>query len=564
MILCKTSLYSIGSLVLVAALIGCAPVRRPEFRQFFLPPSANPPHENEAPPEPPALGTTVDLDNVPHEIPSLAPPRVSRGAYLAQEAESHYQAGRRRYQEGDFEGARREFDAAVDILLSAPNGASSSPDLDRKLDELVTGIHRFDLTGLGSGEADEPAFEKPPLEDLPQLTFPIDPRMKNRVLEEVRATVSQLPLDAPDPVLSYIRYFSTERGRRILIYGLRRAGRYRPLIQRVLDEEGLPQELIFLAQAESGFLPRAVSRKRATGMWQFVQFRGREYGLNQSPYSDDRLDPEKATRAAARHLRDLYQHFGDWYLAIAGYNCGPVTVDRAIERTGYADFWELKRRNVLPKETSNYVPIILAMTIMVKNAAEYGLENIDPDPALTYDTIEVTAPTNLLLLADLLDCPVSQLRELNPALLKNVAPSGWLLHVPKSGAGSLKAALETVPADKRANWRAHRAVSGEDMAAIAARYRVTVASLAAANQEMDGAPTAGDLVLIPARLAQEQAAPARRTVRTTAARRATTPRTTTTAARARKAPGTARRKTSAHKGGVEYAQSHHKSGTIKR
>jgi membrane-bound lytic murein transglycosylase D len=568
MILSKTSLSSIGSVVLVAALAGCAPVRRPEFRQFFLPPSANTLKENAAP-EPPVLETTVDLDSIPHEIPSLAPPRVGRGAFLAQEAESHYQAGRRQYQEGDLEGARREFDAAVDTLLGAPNGASSTPDLDRKLDELVTAIHRFDLAGLGSGETDEPAFEKPPLEDLPPLTFPVDPRMKNRVLEEVRATVSQLPLDAPDPVLSYIRYFSTERGRRILIYGLRRAGKYRPLIQRVLDEEGVPQELIFLAQAESGFLPRAVSRKRATGMWQFVQFRGREYGLNQSTYSDDRLDPEKATRAAARHLRDLYQHFGDWYLALAGYNCGPVAVDRAIERTGYADFWELKRRNVLPKETSNYVPIILAMTIMVKNAAEYGLENIDPDPPLAYDTIEVTAPTNLMLLADLTDCPVSQLRELNPALLKNVAPAGWLLHVPRGAAGSLKAAIETVPADRRANWRAHRAVSGEDMAAIAARYKVSTASLAAANQEIDGSPAAGDLVLIPVRLAQEQAAPARRTARTATARRGTsrTTRTTATAtaARVRKAPGPAAlRKTPAHKGGVEYAQSRHRSAPVKR
>jgi membrane-bound lytic murein transglycosylase D len=522
----------------------------------------------EAPPEPPVLETTLDLDRIPHEIPSLTAPRVSRGAYLAQEADAHFQAGRRRYQEGDLEGARREFDVAVDTLLNAPNGASSAPDLDRKLDELVSEIHRFDLAGLGSGQTDEPEFEKPPLEDLPPLTFPVDPRMKNRVQEELRATVSQLPLDAPDPVLSYIRYFSTERGRRILTYGLRRAGRYRPLIQRVLDEEGVPQELIFLAQAESGFLPRAVSRMAAVGMWQFVRFRGREYGLNQTPYSDDRLDPEKATRAAARHLRDLYQHFGDWYLALAGYNCGPVAVDRAIERTGYADFWELKRRNALPKETSNYVPIILAMTIMVKNAAEYGLDNIDPDPALQYDTIEVTAPTNLMLLADLSDCPVSQLRELNPALLKNVAPSGWLLHVPKSAVGSLKAALETVPAEKRADWRAHRAAPGDDMAGIAARYRVSGAALAAANHEMEGAPAPGDLVLIPARQAQEQASPARKSTRTARARhtalRAQTARRKAPAAHTHTAAAAARRPGSAHRGGVEYAQSRTKSKIVKR
>ncbi len=160
------------------------------------------------------------------------------------------------------------------------------------------------------------------------------------------------------------------------------------MIQRILDEEGVPQELIHLAQAESGFIPRAVSRKAAGGMWQFVKLRGKQYGLMQTAYTDDRMDPEKATRAAARHLHDLYNEFGDWYLAIAAYNCGPGVVEKAVERTGYADFWELRNRGVLPAETTNYVPIILAMTIMEKNAAEYGLEGSAMDPPLEYDTVE--------------------------------------------------------------------------------------------------------------------------------------------------------------------------------
>ena len=160
------------------------------------------------------------------------------------------------------------------------------------------------------------------------------------------------------------------------------------MIQRILDEEGVPQELIHLAQAESGFIPRAMSSKAAGGMWQFVKFRGQEYGLTQTKYTDERMDPEKATRAAARHLHDLYNQFGDWYLAIAAYNCGPGAVQRAVERTGYADFWELRRRAVLPAETTNYVPIILAMTIMEKNAAEYGLTGIQFDPPIEYDTVD--------------------------------------------------------------------------------------------------------------------------------------------------------------------------------
>ena len=151
-------------------------------------------------------------------------------------------------------------------------------------------------------------------------------------------------------------------------------------------------------------MPRAVSRMAAGGMWQFVKFRGNEYGLMQTPYTDDRMDPEKATRAAAHHLHDLYNEFGDWYLAIAAYNCGPGR-EKAVERTGYADFWELRSRGVLPAETTNYVPIILAMTIMEKNAAEYGLEGIQLDPPLEYDTVETTAQTSLALVADITDTP---------------------------------------------------------------------------------------------------------------------------------------------------------------
>jgi membrane-bound lytic murein transglycosylase D len=441
---------------------------------------------------------------------------------LAREADWHFQSGRRFYQEGDEKSARKEFDRAIDVLLNAPDNPAFRTVLDRKLDDLVETIHRLDLAGLGAADLDEPSFEKPPLEDIPQLTFPVDPKLKNKVLEEARAAASQLPLQVNDPILSYIKYFSTDRGRRILLSGLRRAGRYRPMIQRIFDEEGVPQELIFLAQAESGFLPRAVSRMKATGMWQFMQLRGREYGLVQTPHSDDRLDPEKATRAAARHLRDLYQRYGDWYLAIAAYNCGPGTIDKGVERTGYADFWELRRRNVLPKETANYLPIILAMTIMAKNPQEYGLEEVDPDPALTFDQVEITAPTNLLLLADLAECPVSEIRELNPALLKNIAPARWQLRVPKGAAALVRPMLATIPEEKRNAWRAHRVGDSDSLASIARRYRVTESSIVAVNDAAEEIQP-GDLLVIPAAPEREpKRAPAKHSVRKQSAARKTT------------------------------------------
>jgi membrane-bound lytic murein transglycosylase D len=299
---------------------------------------------------------------------------------------------------------------------------------------------------------------------------------------------------------------------------MRRAGRYNDMIRRILDEEGVPQELIFLAQAESGFMPRALSYKAAVGMWQFVKWRGNEYGLMQTAYTDDRLDPEKATRAGAKHLRDLYHQFGDWYLAMAAYNCGPGCVSRAVQRTGYADFWQLRSRNVLPKETANYVPLIVAMTIVVKNAKEYGIEDVQPEPAVQYDTIEMVANTDLTLVSDLLDTPLTGLRDLNPSLLKTMAPSGYALRIPKGSSQLLMAGLSKIPADKRASWRAHRVQEGETLASIAKRYRALPDSIASVNRANVSDLQAGDLVVIPAAYVAPKAAPAAKSARTTTKR----------------------------------------------
>jgi len=210
------------------------------------------------------------------------------------------------------------------------------------------------------------------------------------------------------------------------------------------------------------------------------------------------MDPEKATRAAAHHLHDLYNEFGDWYLAIAAYNCGPGVVERAVERTGYADFWELRNRGELPIETTNYVPIILAMTIMEKNAAEYGLTGFSMNPPTEYDTIEMTAPTSLTLIADLTQAPVSELLELNPAVLKNIAPEGYALHVPKGSGNELMATLQMVPAEHRTAWRIHRVASGETLAWIGKEYGMTTTVLIAANKLDKGEAVEGDRLIIPA------------------------------------------------------------------
>lgn len=496
----RRCIYFLGA-SLSLGIVGCGYNQQSRFQMSFLPSAPHPSAMATEIAPPPSLQPSSYFHETPALLIHVQKPAgaPSKADILVHRADLAFQRGKKLYQSKQVDEARREFDNSIDLMLEASAlKPADRQSFDARLDEMVDAIHRYDLAGLGAGaDVEEAGFEKAPLEDILQMTFPVDPRLKDKVKEQVQATASQLPLSVNDAVLGYINYFSG-RGRRTLIAGLAREGRYQSMIQRILQEEGIPPELIHLAQAESGFLPRAVSRKAATGMWQFVAWRGRQYGLMQSRYSDDRLDPEKATRASAKHLHDLYNMFGDWYLAIAAYNCGPGVVQKAVERTGFADFWELRSRHVLPLETTNYVPIILAMTIMSKNAGEYGLEGVTPEPPLEYDTVEVSSPTNMALVADLTDAPTSELRELNPALLRSVAPAGYALHVPKGSASSLMALLQLVPAEHRSSWRMHKVAGGETLASIGRRYGMAAGSIAAANGLKSASPAAGEMLVIPA------------------------------------------------------------------
>jgi membrane-bound lytic murein transglycosylase D len=460
------------------------------------------------------------------------------------EADRHFQYGKFFIQEGKTEQARQEFDLAIETLIDLPAGVPGRDAVDRKAEELARSIHRYDLESLGAGVSpEEPIYPTSPLAEILDLTFPIDPRLKGRTLAEVQAAQSQLPLVVNDAVLSYINYFTSPRGQRTLLNGLKRSGRYRDMIVRIFAEEGVPQEMIHLAQAESGFMPRALSPKAAAGMWQFIRKTGQDYGLQQGAQHDDRLDPEKATRAAARHLRDLYRLSGDWYLAMAAYNCGPYCVERAVQRTGYADFWELHRRNAIPRETRNYVPAILAMAIVSRNLEAYGLQALDPEAPLEYDTIHVAASTNLGLIADAADVPVTDIRELNPALIRSVAPANYDVRVPAGRSRTVMAAIEAVPEDKRAAWRLHRVSSSDTLASISRQYSTNANSILAANQvdsSFFDSVEDGEVLLIPATAPPAPAAkraPARRTT----TRRAPARSTAAPKAAARPKPAAARK-----------------------
>ena len=434
----------------------------------------------------------------PQEPPKVAAQPDPIDALVAQ-AEEQYQAGQANYAAGHLEAAKVNFDRAFDILTEAPGGAGSDERLQKEFDKIVDGVNSLELVALKQGDGfTEQKSEPAPIDETNQITFPVDPNLKAKAAEEIRQIHSDLPLTMNDAVAGYINYFST-RGRGVLERALTRSGLYSDMIRRVLKEEGVPQDLIYLAEAESGFHPVALSHVGARGLWQFMSSRAKGYGLQRNWWVDERQDPEKSTRAAARHLKDLYKEFGDWYLAMAAYNSGPLTVMQAVQRTGYADFWQLYRRNVLPAETRNYVPIIIAVAIMAKNPAQYGLDQIVPDKPIPADTVRIDYPVDLRLVAECVDTSVATLQELNPSLLRMTTPreGSFALNLPAGTTEKFQKAIAAIPRDKRVWWRYHTVAQGETLAGVARSYHTTARAIAEANSLEDKELASGTKLIIP-------------------------------------------------------------------
>src|SRR5215472_5381238 len=280
---------------------------------------------------------------------SISTPSDPVDALIAR-AEKLYQQGQKEYEDGHLEAARQSFDQAFNMLLSSNLDVRDNPKLEKEFDKIVDGVRDLEQVALREGDGfSEQRSEPAPIDEANDITFPVDPTIRAKAEAEIKTTKSDLPLMMTDQVAMFINYFSSTKGRYTLEHGLTRAGRYRDMISQTLQEVGVPQDLIYLAMAESGFQPLAVSRAGARGMWQFMAGRGSMYGLERNWWIDDRQDPVKSTRAAAEHLKDLYREFGDWYLAMAAYNTGPGNIQREVEPTGYADFWELYKRGVLPQ-----------------------------------------------------------------------------------------------------------------------------------------------------------------------------------------------------------------------
>jgi membrane-bound lytic murein transglycosylase D len=417
-----------------------------------------------------------------------AAPRLTakqqRVRQLIVQVEAAYAAGDADYQKGMLAEAKVQFDRAVDLMLASGLDIKADPQLEDEFNKIVDQVNGLEMEALKQGNGFVPKEEITPAEAASDLTFAEDPNLVAKATAELATTKSDLPLVVNNYVATFINFFAyTQKGHNTLQHSFERSGRYKAMIQRVLAEEGVPQDLIYLAVAESGFQPKAIDRRsRAGGMWQFMP--GPYYGLTRNAYVDERFDPEKSTRAYARYMKFLHDELGDWYLAMAAYDHGAGNMQHAVQRTGYADFWELYKRNELPRETENYVPEILAAIIIANHPHQYGFDDLTLDPPVLTDTATIDYSIDLRLVSDLVGAPVDEIEALNPSLLRMVTPpeASFDLHLPAGTATLFGQRVALVPEARRNSWRFHAVVAGDTLASVAQEYRVPLAELAAANQ----------------------------------------------------------------------------------
>jgi membrane-bound lytic murein transglycosylase D len=413
--------------------------------------------------------------------PSADQQRVKQ---IIQRVEGAYANGEADYRRGKLPEAKAEFDRAVDLMLASGIDIRSDQQLSDEFDRIVDQVNGLEMEALKQGNGFAPQVEPTPADVASDVTFAVDPNLVAKATADLATTKSDLPLVMNDYVAAFINFFAnTQKGHNTLLHSFQRSGRYRAMIQRVMAEEGVPQDLIYLAVAESAFQPRAINRgSRAGGIWQFMPTG--EYGLARNSYVDERFDPEKSTRAYARYMKFLYNQLGDWYLAMAAYDWGAGNVQRAVEKTGYADFWELYKRHNLPGETQNYVPEILAAIIIANNPTQYGFDDVTLDPPVLTDNVTVNYSIDLRLVSDLVGAPVDEIEGLNPSLLRMETPPdvSYDLHLPAGTATLFDERVAQIPEAKRSAWRYHTLAAGDTLASVAHEYHVEPAALATANQ----------------------------------------------------------------------------------
>jgi membrane-bound lytic murein transglycosylase D len=417
----------------------------------------------------------------------------------------HFESGQRELAEGHLEMAKAEFNRSLEVLLESRYGGRTEPRIREHFDRLVERISAYEITALAQGDGfTEKKYESATIDDLLTIsTFEQPPATKETqeaVSADLQETLHDIDIPEHAKVLQYVQLFSG-RLKGYLEDGLSRGAQYLPMIQEVFRAEGLPLDLAYVPLIESAFKSSAVSRAKAKGIWQFMQGTGLENGLEHDWYIDERSDPEKATHAAAKYLGTLYKMFGDWHLALASYNGGPGRVQRAMKRSRRDDFWALTASSrYLPRETRDYVPLILAAIVIARNPAQYGLNVVAPEIPRS-ERIAVYSAIDLRRVAEWAEVPVEVIQELNPELRRWTTPvraTDYELKVPEGTGTRILAALATAEPEELASFSHYTVKKGETISTIAKKLKVSRTDLAEANYLTTKAKLgAGQQLIIP-------------------------------------------------------------------
>jgi len=403
-------------------------------------------------------------------------------------SDQHFEEGRKELALGHLERAKAEFDRALDVVLESPDGARANSRLREHVNRLVDRISVLEQAALATGDGFSETRTEPAAIDalLAVETFestPPKPATAEAVQADLEATTPDIPIPTNDKVLRYVELFQG-RLREFLTEGLSRGVQYLPMIQATFRAEGLPLDLAYIPLIESAFKPSALSRAKARGVWQFMRGTALENGLKADWYIDERADTVKATQAAAKYLKALYNRFEDWHLAMASYNGGPSRVRRALTRSRKNDFWQLTASTrYLPRETREYVPMILAAVIIAKNPAQYGF-NIVPMPSTPTETVTVPPALDLRRVAEWAGVPMDDIQKLNPEFRRWTTPvkkGDYTIRVPEGTAERVKAGLEASAPNQLNALQFHSVKRGETLSTIARKLRVNRIDLAEAN-----------------------------------------------------------------------------------
>jgi membrane-bound lytic murein transglycosylase D len=400
------------------------------------------------------------------------------------EAGNIFEQGRLAALSGDFDCAREYFRQAIEVLRPPSGPAPTDPEMLYFSMQLYESALRYEaLAGPAEEAGTSDGQVASDLTEIaePQATEQAISEAKEAIASDTVGVTYDIPMTVNDPVLKILAAFQNDL-HGVIARGLARSGRYIPMIHRIFQEEGLPKDLAQIALIESSFVVQARSPMKAHGIWQFMPRTGRHYGLTANAVVDERSDPEKATRAAARYLSYLHELFDDWYLAMAAYNAGEGKILRAMQRTGASNFWELAATGAIRPQTQNYVPAVIAATLIARNPAHYGFE-VEYEEPLAYETVLLDRPVQLKHLSAA-EAALEELRRLNPELKTSITPrqpEGYELKVPVGTRSEVLLAFAGAPTATFPVSRRHVVRRGETLARIAGRYRVSVATLAAMN-----------------------------------------------------------------------------------